>query len=85
MNRNEIDYLSQSLVNKYFIANVILKHIGNTRVNRCTGQQQGQAVHIVPLIFDITCSCIILFWVLLLGGTFLLSLFGLFLLVFYID
>lgn len=84
MNQNEIDYFSQNLVNKYFIANVILKHIGNTRVSRYR-VQTGQAVHKVPLIVDVACAAIILFWVVLLGGTILLSLLGLFMLVFNID
>lgn len=87
MNRSEIDYLSQSLVNKYFIANVILKHIGNTRANRYNVQQgQGvQYVHKVPLIVDIVCAAIILSWLILLLGTFLLSLLGLIMLVFNIS
>ena len=86
MNRSEIDYLTQSLANKYFIANVILKHIGNTRrVNRCRVQQQVQTiVHKVSLV-DVVCTATMMFWIVLLGGTFLLSLLGLFLLVFHID
>lgn len=84
MNRNEIDYLSQSLVNKYFIANVILKHIGNTKVNRCN-VHTGQAVQKIPLIVDVVCASIMLFWIVLLGGTFLLSLLGLIMIIFHID
>ena len=87
MNQNEIDYFSQSLVNKYFIANVILKHISNTRVSRYRVQQgQGvQYVHKVPLIVDIICAAVVLFWVVLLGGTLLLSILGLIMLVFNIS
>ena len=82
MNRQEIDYLSQSLANKYFIANVILRNVSRGKV------QQGQGVqyvHKVPLIIDVVCAAVILFWVVVLGGTLLLSLLGLFMLVFNID
>lgn len=86
MNRQEIDYLSQSLANKYFVANVILRHIGNTNVNRRVQQGRGvQYVHKVPLIIDITTSAIILFWLILLLGVLLLSLLGLIMLVFNIS
>ena len=82
MNRQEIDYLSQSLANKYFIANVILRNVSRGKV------QQGQGVqyvHKVPLIVDIVCGAVVLFWVVVLSGTLLLSLLGLFMLVFQID
>ena len=82
MNRQEIDYLSQSLANKYFIANVILRNVSRGRV------QQGQGVqyvHKVPLIVDVVCATIIIFYIILLGGTFLLSLLGLIMLVFNIS
>ena len=82
MNRQEIDYLSQSLANKYFIANVILRNVSRGKV------QQGQGVqyvHKVPLIIDVVCAAVILFWVVVLGGTLLLSLLGLFMLVFNIS
>ena len=82
MNRQEIDYLSQSLANKYFIANVILRNVSRGKV------QQGQGVqyvHKVPLIIDVVCAAVILFWVVVLGGTLSLSLLGLFMLVFNID
>ena len=82
MNRQEIDYLSQSLANKYFIANVILRNVSRGKV------QQGQGVQYVrkvPLIVDVVCALIITFYIILLGGTFLLSLLGLIMLVFNIS
>ena len=82
MNRQEIDYLSQSLANKYFIANVILRNVSRGRV------QQGQGGAVcpkVPLIIDVVCAAVILFWVVVLGGTLLLSILGLIMLVFQID
>ena len=82
MNRQEIDYLSQSLANKYFIANVILRNVSRGKV------QQGQGVqyvHKVPLIIDVVCAAVILFWVVVLGGTLLLSILGLIMLVFNIS
>ena len=88
MNKNEIDYLSQSLANKYFMVNMIFRIMNNARANRCRNYQQGQQVqyvHQVPLIVDIVCGAVILFWVVVLGGTLLLSLLGLIMLVFNID
>lgn len=88
MNKNEIDYLSQSLANKYFMANMIFRIMDNARATRCRNYQQGQevqSVHKVPLIVDIVCGAVVLFWVVVLGGTLLLSLLGLIMLVFNID
>lgn len=88
MNKNEIDYLSQSLANKYFMVNMIFRIMNNARANRCRNYQQGQQVqyvHQVPLIVDIVCGAVILFWVVVLGGTLLLSILGLIMLVFNIS
>lgn len=88
MNKNEIDYLSQSLANKYFMVNMMFRIMNNARANRCRNYQQGQQVqyvHQVPLIVDIVCGAVILFWVVVLGGTLLLSILGLIMLVFQID
>ena len=88
MNKNEIDYLSQSLANKYFMVNMMFRIMNNARANRCRNYQQGQqvqCVHHVPLIVDIVCGAVILFWVVVLGGTLLLSLLGLIMLVFNIS
>ena len=87
MNKNEIDYLSQSLANKYFMANMIFRIMDNARANRGRVQQgqEVQYVHQVPLIVDIVCGAVVLFWVAVLGGTLLLSILGLIMLVFQID
>ena len=87
MNRQEIDYLSQSLANKYFIANVILRHICNTNVSRGRVQQgQGvQYVHKVPLIIDVVSAAIIVMYVALLIFVMLLSVLGLIMIVFNIS
>ena len=88
MNKNEIDYLSQSLANKYFMANMIFRIMDNARATRYRNYQQGQEVqyvHQVPSIVDIVCGAVVLFWVVVLGGTLLLSILGLIMLVFNIS
>lgn len=88
MNKNEIDYLSQSLANKYFMVNMIFRIMNNARANRCRNYQQGQevqCVHQVPLIVDIVCGAVVLFWAVVLVGTLSLSILGLIMLVFQID
>ena len=67
---------------------MIFRIMDNARANRGRNYQQGQevqSVHKVPLIVDIVCGAVVLFWVVVLGGTFLLSLLGLFMLVFNIS
>ncbi len=77
MNKNEIDYLSQSLANKYFRANMIFRIMDNAKASRI----QGHSVK-TPLIFDIIGGAVFLFWVIILGGTLLLCLGGLILAIF---
>lgn len=77
----------QDLIRGQFMNQMIFRIMDNARANRGRVQQgQGvQYVHKVPLIVDIVCGAVILFWVVVLGGTFLLSLLGLFMLVFNIS
>ena len=77
----------QDLIRGHFL-NLMILRMDNARATRCRNYQQGQevqSVHQVPLIVDIVCSAVVLFWVVVLGGTLLLSLLGLFMLVFQID
>lgn len=78
----------QDLIRGHFLNLTILRIMDNARATRCRNYQQGQEVqyvHQVPLIVDIVCGAVVLFWVVVLGGTLLLSLLGLFMLVFNID
>lgn len=78
----------QDLIRGHFLNLMVMRIMDNARANRCRNYQQGQqvqCVHHVPLIVDIVCGAVILFWVVVLGGTFLLSLLGLFMLVFNIS
>ena len=77
----------QELIRGQFMNQMIFRIMDNARVNRCRVQQgqQVQYVHQVPLIVDIVCSAVVLFWVMVLGGTLLLSILGLIMLVFNID
>lgn len=77
----------QDLIRGQFMNQMIFRIMDNARANRGRVQQgQGvQYVHHVPLIVDIVCGAVVLFWVVVLGGTFLLSLLGLIMLVFNID
>ena len=78
----------QDLIRGQFINAMIFRIMDNERANRCRVYQQGQqvqCVHKVPLIVDIVCGAVVLFWVVVLGGTLLLSLLGLIMLVFNID
>ena len=73
----------QDLIRGQFM-NAIILHMWANR-GRVQQGQGVQYVHKVPLIIDITTSAIILFWLILLLGTFLLSLLGLIMLVFNIS
>lgn len=77
----------QDLIRGQFMNQMIFRIMDNARANRGRVQQsQGvQYVHQVPLIVDIVCGAVILFWVVLLVGTLLLSILGLIMLVFQID
>jgi len=77
----------QDLIRGQFMNQMIFRIMDNARENRCRVQQgqQVQYVHQVPLIVDIVCSAVVLFWVMVLGGTLLLSILGLIMLVFNID
>ena len=77
----------QDLIRGHFL-NLMILRMDNARATRCRNYQQGQevqSVHKVPLIVDIVCGAVVLFWVVVLGGTLLLSLLGLIMLVFNID
>ena len=78
----------QDLIRGQFVNQMIFRIMDNARATRCRNYQQGQEVqyvHQVPLIVDIVCGAVVLFWVAVLGGTLLLSLLGLFMLVFNIS
>ena len=78
----------QDLIRGQFLNQMIFRIMDNARATRCRNFQQGQevqCVHQVPLIIDVVCALIITFYIILLGGTMLLSLLGLFMLVFNID
>ena len=78
----------QDLIRGHFLNLMVYRIMDNARATRCRNYQQGQevqSVHKVPLIVDIVCGAVVLFWVVVLGGTFLLSLLGLFMLVFNIS
>lgn len=77
----------QDLIRGQFMNAVLLNMWTYARANRCRFKQgqEVQYVHQVPLIVDIVCSAVVLFWVVLLGGTMLLSILGLIMLVFHID
>ena len=77
----------QDLIRGHFL-NLMILRMDNARATRCRNYQQGQEVqyvHQVPLIVDIVCGAVVLFWVVVLGGTLLLSILGLIMLVFQID
>jgi hypothetical protein len=77
----------QDLIRGQFMNAIILRIIDGARANRGRVQQgQGvQYVHKVPLIVDIVCGAVVLFWVTVLVGTLSLSILGLIMLVFQID
>lgn len=74
----------QDLIRGQFMNQMIFRIMDNARANRGKVQQsQGvQYVHKVPLIVDIVCGAVILFWSVLLGGTLLMALSGLLLTIF---
>ena len=78
----------QDLIRGLFLNQMVFRIIDNARATRYRNYQQGQEVqyvHQVPLIVDIVCGAVVLFWVVVLGGTLLLSILGLIMLVFQID
>lgn len=78
----------QDLIRGQFMNQMIFRIMDNARATRCRNYQQGQevqSVHKVPLIVDIVCGAVVLFWVTVLVGTLLLSILGLIMLVFQID
>lgn len=77
----------QDLIRGQFMNQMIFRIMDNARANRGRVQQgQGvQYVHKVPLIVDIVCGAVVLFWVTVLVGTLSLSILGLIMLVFQID
>ena len=78
----------QDLIRGLFLNQMVFRIIDNARATRYRNYQQGQEVqyvHQVPLIVDIVCGAVVLFWVVVLGGTLLLSILGLIMLVFNIS
>ncbi len=74
----------QDLIRGMFVNQMVFRIMDSAKVHRGRGQQ-GQEVQRMPVIIDIISICFLLFWIILLGGTMLLSLMGLFMLVFNID
>ena len=77
----------QDLIRGQFMNQMIFRIMDNAKARRCRVQQgqEVQSVHKVPLIVDVVCGAVVLFWVVVLGGTLLLSILGLIMLVFQID
>ena len=77
----------QDLIRGMFVNQMVFRIMDSAKAHRGNVQhgQQVQYVHQVPLIVDIVCGAVVLFWVVVLSGTLLLSLLGLFMLVFQID
>ena len=75
----------QDLIRGQFMNAVLLNMWTYARASRGRVQQQGQQVREMPLILDIICGLILLGWTIILCGTLLLSLLGLFMLIFHID
>jgi len=76
----------QDLIRGQFMNQMIFRIMDNARANRGRVQQgQVQQVQKIPVIFDIIGGAVLLFWLVLLGGTVLLSLLGLIMLIFHID
>ena len=77
----------QDLIRGQFMNQMIFRIMDNAKAHRGRVQQgqEVQYVHQVPLIVDIVCGAVILFWVVVLGGTLLLSILGLIMLVFNIS
>ena len=78
----------QDLIRGQFMNAMIFRIMDNAKAHRYRAYQQGQevqCVHQVPLIVDVVCAAVILFWVVVLGGTLLLSILGLIMLVFNIS
>lgn len=69
------------LVRGLFMNQMIFRIMDSAKVRRCR-VQQGQQVQKMPLVFDIISGAVILFWVVLLGGTLLMALSGLLLTIF---
>lgn len=75
----------QDLIRGQFMNQMIFRIMDNAKAHRYRAYQQGQEVQRMPVIIDIIGVCFLLYWIILLGGTMLLSLMGLFMLVFNID
>lgn len=71
----------QDLVRGLFMNQMIFRIMDSAKVRRCR-IQQGREVQKMPLIFDIISGAVILFWVVLLGGTLLMALGGLLITIF---
>lgn len=71
----------QDLLRGLFMNQMIFRIMDSAKVRRCR-VQQGQQVQKMPLVFDIISGAVILFWVVLLGGTLLMALGGLLITIF---
>lgn len=75
----------QDLIRGMFVNQMVFRIMDNAKAHRYRAYQQGQEVQRMPLIADVVCAAVILFWAVVLGGTLLLSILGLIMLVFQID
>ena len=71
----------QDLVRGLFMNQMLFRIMDNSKVRRHR-VQQSQEVQKMPLVFDVISSAVILFWVVLLGGTLLMILGGLLITIF---
>ena len=71
----------QDLVRGLFMNQMLFRIMDSAKVRRHR-VQQGQEVQKMPLVFDIISGAVILFWVVLLGGTLLMVLGGLLITIF---
>lgn len=74
----------RDLIRGQFLNTMIFWIMDDVKAYRYNVQQDGE-VQRLPLLFDIIGDAVLLFWVVLLGGTMLLSILGLIMLVFNID
>ena len=71
----------QDLIRGLFMNQMLFRIMDNSKVRRHR-VQQSQEVQKMPLVFDIISGAVILFWVVLLGGTLLMALGGLLITIF---
>ncbi len=74
----------QDLIRGMFVNQMFFRIMDSAKTRRYR-VQQGQEVQRMPIILNVICGLILLGWTFILCGTLLLSLLGLFMLIFNID